>query len=165
VLCLIRLAHVQFCLGDTTAARRLQRRALEEARAVGHPFTLAAALLFAAVLDLDLADEAALRARVAELNTLRQRVEAAPIRLFTDAVTGYLEVLDGAVQPGMAGIDAALADPGRETAPGVPAMLLRIRLAAAQAAGLPDVVRDTAHRLLADGVRVWDATANAALSS
>jgi hypothetical protein len=42
-------------------------------------------------------------------------------------------------------------------------MLLRIRLAAAQAAGLPDVACDTARRLLADGVRVWDAMANAVL--
>jgi ATP/maltotriose-dependent transcriptional regulator MalT len=163
VLCLVRLAHVHFCLGDPGAARRLQRRALEQARAVGHPFTLGAALLFAAVLDLDLADEAALRARVAELTALRQRVEAPPIRLFTDAATGYLEVLDGAAQPGLVRIDAALADPGRETAPGLPAMLLRVRLAATQSAGLTDEARETARRLLADGVRVWDATANAAL--
>ena len=163
VLCLIRLAHVNFWLGDPAQAHRLQQRALTQARTVGHPFTLAAALLFAAILDLDLADEAALRGRVAELTMLRRRVEAPPIRLTTDALTGYLEVLDGAVQPGMARIDAALADPGRETAPGVPAMLLRIRLAAAQAAGLSDVACDTARRLLADGVRVWDGLANAAL--
>jgi tetratricopeptide (TPR) repeat protein len=163
VLCLIRLAHVHFGLGDPEQARRLQHRALAQARTVGHPFTLGAALLFAAILDLDLADEAALRRRVAELAALRPRVEAPPIRLTTDALTGYLEVLDGAVQPGMARIDGALADPGRETAPGVPAMLLRIRLAAAQAAGLSDGACDTARRLLADGVRVWDAMANAVL--
>ncbi|HEY7272018.1 MAG TPA: AAA family ATPase [Actinoplanes sp.] len=165
VLSLIRLAHVHFRLGEPAEARRLQHRALAQARTVGHPFTLAAALLFAAILDLDLADEAALRGRVAELTALRERVEAPPIRLTTDALTGYLQVLDGAVQSGMAGIDAALADPGRETAPGVPAMLLRIRLAAAQAAGLTDVACDTARRLLADGVRVWDAMANAVLES
>jgi DNA-binding SARP family transcriptional activator len=165
VLCLIRLAHVHFCLSDTAAARRLQQRALEQARAVGHPFTLGAALLFAAVLDLDLADTAALRARAAELTALRQRVEAPPIRLFTDAITGYLLVLDGAVQDGLARIDAALADPGRHTAPGLPAMLLRLRLAATQSAGLAEQARETARQLLADGVRVWDATANAVLQS
>jgi DNA-binding SARP family transcriptional activator len=165
VLCLIRLAHVHFRLGDPVQARHLQQRALAQARTVGHPFTLAAALLFAAVLDLDLADEPALRGRVAGLTELRRRVEAPPIRLTTDALTGYLEVLDGAVPAGMARIDTALADPGRETAPGVPAMLLRIRLAAAQAAGLPDVACDTARRLLADGVRVWDGLANAVLES
>jgi DNA-binding SARP family transcriptional activator len=164
VLCLIRLAHVHFWLGKPAEARRLQHRALAQARTVGHPFTLGAALLFAAILDLDAADEAALRERVAELTALRQRVEAPPIRLTTDALAGYLEVLDGTPRPGLARIDAALADPGRHTAPGVPAMLLRIRLAATQSAGLPDEARATARRLLADGVRVWDAMANAVLS-
>jgi hypothetical protein len=165
LLCQIRLAHVHFCLGDPDEARRLQRHAIELARAVGHPFTLAAVLLFAALLDLDLADVPALRPRVAELSALRRRVEASPIRLFAEAMTGYLDVLDGAVPPGMARIDGALADPGRRSAPGLPAMLLRIRLAAAQAAGLADEGHHTARRLLGDGVRVWDAAARAALGA
>jgi DNA-binding SARP family transcriptional activator len=165
VLCLARLAHVSFCAGDPAEARRLQRRALESARAVGHPFTLAAALLFAALLDLDLADLPALRGHVAELTDLGGRVEAPPIRLFTEAMTGYLEVVDGALPDGLARIDAALADPGRDANPGVPAMLLRIRLAAAQAAGLRNEARATANRLLADGVRVWDGAARAVLDA
>jgi DNA-binding SARP family transcriptional activator len=164
VLCLARLAHVEFCRGDPAAARRLQRRAVEQARAVGHPFTLAAALLFTALLDLDLADRDGLRGRVAELATLRDRVEAAPIRLFTDAMTGYLEVLGGAARPGLDRIDAALADPGRDTNPGLPAMLQRIRLAAAQAAGRPGEARSAAADLLAGPVRVWDATARTVLA-
>jgi hypothetical protein len=159
VLCLARLAHVQFCRGDSAEAIRLQHRAIEQARAVGHPFTLAAALLFTALLDLDLADLRSLRRRAGELTGLRERVEAAPIRLFTDAITGYLEVLDGAVRPGLSRIDAALADPGRTAAPGVPAMLLRIRLAAADAAGLTGEARRCAAELLADGVCVWDGLA------
>jgi hypothetical protein len=164
VLCLARLAHVEFCRGDPAAARRLQRRAVEQARAVGHPFTLAAALLFTALLDLDLGDRDGLRGRVAELATLRDRVEAAPIRLFTDAMTGYLEVLGGAARPGLDRIDAALADPGRDTNPGLPAMLQRIRLAAAQAAGRPGEARSAAADLLAGPVRVWDATARTVLA-
>ena len=59
----------------------------------------------------------------------------------------------------------ALADPGSGTAPGLPAMLLRIRLAATQASGLTDESRETARRLLADGVRVWDTAAQAALDA
>jgi hypothetical protein len=165
VLCLARLAHVSFCAGDPVGARRLQRRALDSAHAVGHPFTLAAALLFAAVLDLDLADLPALRGHVAELTDLGRRVEAPPIRLFTDAITGYLQVLDGALPDGLARIDAALADPARDANPGVPAMLLRIRLAAAQAAGRRDEARATAEALLADDVRVWDGAARAALDA
>ncbi len=165
VLCLARLAHVSFCAGDPDEARRLQQRALATARAVGHPFTSAAAVLFAALLDLDLADLPALRGHVAELTDLVRRVEAPPIRLFTDAMAGYLEVLDGAVPDGLARIDAALADPDRDANPGVPAMLLRIRLAAAGAAGLPDEARATAGRLLADDVRVWDGAARAVLDA
>ena len=161
VLCLMRLAHVEFRLGDPPAARRLQAEALEAGRAVGHPFTHSAALLFAALLDLDLDDRPALRRHVAELVALRDRVDAPPIRVGTDALAGLLDVLDGAVRPGLARIDAALADPGSGTAPGLPAMLLRIRLAAGTAAGLPDEARASAHRLLADGVRVWDALARA----
>jgi DNA-binding SARP family transcriptional activator len=165
VLCLVRLAHVHFCLGEPAEARRLQKRALELARAGGHPFTLGGALLFAALLDLDLADLPSVRDRVAELTRLRERAEAPPIGLFTVAMSGYLEVLDGAARPGLARIDAALADPRRATAPGVPAMLLRIRLAAAQAAGLSDEVRATAGRLLDDDVRVWDDLARALLDA
>ncbi len=164
VLCLARLAHVHFCLGEPDRARELQARALREAHAAGHPFTLAAALLFAAVLDLDLADRRALRGHVAELTVLRERIEAPPIRLVTDALGGLLDVFDGAARPGLARIDAALADPGRTTAPGVPAMLLRIRLAAARAAGRWADERVTAERLLADGVRVWDADARGTLA-
>jgi hypothetical protein len=163
VLCLARLAHVSFCRGDAAAARRLQQRAIESARAVGHPFTLAAVMLFAALLDLDLADLPALRGHVADLVGLCRRVEVPPIRLFTDAMTGYLEVLDGAASTGLARIDTALADPGRDNNPGTAAMLLRIRLAAAEAAGLADESRETAGRLLADDVRVWDGTAHAVL--
>ncbi|OHV31761.1 hypothetical protein BCD49_05575 [Pseudofrankia sp. EUN1h] len=165
VLCLARLAHVHFCLGDVAEARRCQHRSLELAHAVNHPFTLAGALLFAAILDLDLADLPALRRRVAQLAAMRQRVEASPIRVVAEAMTGYLDLLDGATEPGLARIDAALADPGRDTAPGVPAMLLRVRLAAARAAGLEDECRDTAERLLADGVRIWDAVAQAELGA
>jgi hypothetical protein len=165
VLCLARLAHVAFCAGDPAEARELRRRALESARTVGHPFTLAAALLFAALLDLDLAELPPLREHVAELTDLIHRVEAPPIRLFTDAMIGYLETLDGSSPDGLARIDAALADPGRDANPGTPAMLLRIRLAAAQASGLPDEARATAERLLADDVRVWNGIARAVLDA
>lgn len=163
LFCLIRLAHVHFCLGDRAGAGRRQRQAIELARPVGHPFTLAGVLLFAALLDLDLADVPALRSRVAELTALRRRVEASPIRLCTDAMTGYLDVLDGAAPSGMARIDGALADPGIRSAPGLPAMVLRIRLAAAQASGRTGDAHDSARQLLAHSVRVWDPLARAAL--
>ncbi|MGK5682807.1 ATP-binding protein [Actinoplanes sp. URMC 104] len=155
VLCLVRLAHAHVRLGEPGEARRLRDRAVELARAGGHPFTLAGALLFAALCDLDLGDAEALRGRAEELLGVCEDVP--PIRLFAEALNGYLE------GKGLSRIDATLADPGRFAAPGVPAMLLRIRLAAARAAGLAGEERATAEKLLADGVRVWDAEAREVL--
>ncbi|MBU2670759.1 AAA family ATPase [Actinoplanes bogorensis] len=177
-LCHVRLAHVHIRLGRAEAmrpshgdgsardsgrsldrddeARRLRDRGVGLARSGGHPFTLGGTLLFAAVCDLDLGDWDALRDRAAELNGLRDK--AAPIRLFSEALNG---LLDGNA---LARIDTTLDDPGRFTAPGVPAMLLRLRLEAARSQGLADEERATARRLLADGVRVWDPEARAALS-
>ncbi|MFC7533023.1 ATP-binding protein [Actinoplanes sp. GCM10030250] len=164
VLCLIRLAHVHFCRAEPADAERRQRQALELARRVAHPFTLAGALLFAALLDLDRGDLPGLRDRVAELNRARDRVDAAPIRICGEAFTGHLAVLDGSAEDGLRRIDAALAEPGRDTAPGVPAMLLRIRLAAALAAGRESEAAESAKRLLAGDVRIWDTLAGQVLA-
>jgi DNA-binding SARP family transcriptional activator len=165
VLCLARLAHVHHCLGDPAAARRLRAEALEQACAVGHPFTRGAALMFATVLDLDLGDRELLRGHVADLAAAVAPLEAPPIRLVAEAMAGYLTVVDGDTRAGLARIDATLGDPDRSTAPGVPAMVLRVRLAAAQAAGLTPEARKTAELLLADGVRVWDELAAAVLAA
>jgi DNA-binding SARP family transcriptional activator len=160
-LCVARLAHVHLFLGDPAEARRLQGRSLDLARDIRHPFTLGAALLFAGLLDVELldvdpSDLAALRRHVAELDALREQVPAAPIRLVTDALAGYLDVADGRIGAGTARIDAALADPERYTAPGIPGMLLRIRLAACERSGDAELAVETAERLLADYVSVWD---------
>jgi DNA-binding SARP family transcriptional activator len=163
VLCVARLAHVHFFLGDPAQARRRQAESLSLARAARHPFTLAATLLFAGLLDVELADRAALRQHVAELEALRAHVPAAPIRLVGEALAGYLDVVDGGGEAGLARIDAALADPDRRAAPGVPAILLRVRLAACEHLADRDGRAETARRLLAEPVRVWDAYAGAVL--
>jgi DNA-binding SARP family transcriptional activator len=163
VLSVARLAHVHLFLGDPERARRLQAESLALARGIGHPFTLATALLFAGLLDLELADPAALRRHVAELLALRRHVQPSPVRLVAEAMAGYLDVLDGSAGAGLARIDAALADPGRLAAPGVPAMLLRVRLAAYEHLADRDGLAETARRLLEDPVRVWDARAAEAL--
>jgi tetratricopeptide (TPR) repeat protein len=173
VLCVARLAHIHRFLGDEAEARRRQRESLDLARRARHPFTLGAALVFAGLLDVELADVAALRQHVADLDALRDQVQAAPIRLVNDALAGYLEVVDGRVTAGHARIDAALADPGRRTAPGLSSMLLRIRLAACEQSGEQSDEQsgeqsgerrvETAKLLLAGDVRVWDARARAVL--
>jgi hypothetical protein len=156
VLAIARLAHVDYFAGDPDSARRRQHDSLARADAIGHPFTRAVALLFAALLDLELDDLAALRTRVTQLGDLRRRIDFPAVRLVTEALQGVLDVVDGDAAGGHARIESTLIDPGAHTAPGVPAMLLRIRLAAAERSGDDARVADTAGRLLADDVRVWD---------
>jgi hypothetical protein len=112
--------------------------------------------MFAAVLDLELADLPALREHLGELQAMRPDLHGSPIRLVVEALAGYLDVLSNAGKTGLARIDATAADPGRYAAPGIPAMLLRIRLAACQQLGDGAGSAETARRLLADPVRVWD---------
>jgi DNA-binding SARP family transcriptional activator len=190
VLCLVRLAHLHVRLGEPKEAERLRDRSLELARTVGHPFTLATVLVFASLTDLDLADLdladldpahldlvdrdaqdvgpadlSWLRERVTELDGLRDRIDAPPLRLSAAALQALLDVVDGRTAQGLARIDAALADPGRLTAPGLTAMLLRIRLAACEHAGQVDGARATAQRLLDADVRTWDDRARAVLAA
>ncbi|SNQ51756.1 Transcriptional activator domain protein [Frankia canadensis] len=162
-LCVARLAHVHAFLGDPAEAVRLQSESLALAHAVRHPFTLGAVLLFAGLLDLELAALPALRRHAAQLEVLRRQVENTPVQLVSDALCGFLEVADGRTTAGLARVDAALADPGRHAAPGLPAILLRVRLAACERTADRDGSAETARRLLAEPVRVWDARARAVL--
>lgn len=163
-LCLGRLAHLHLRSGEPGRAGMLQRESLDAAAALGHPFTLAGALLFAALLDLELADLPGLRERLEALHTVEPRIEGSPVRLFAAAMTGLLGVVDGQVSTGLARIDEALADPARRTAPGMPAMLARIQLDACLRAGEPARAQAAAELLLADRVRVWDHLARAVLA-
>jgi hypothetical protein len=73
-------------------------------------------------------------------------------------LVGYLAVRDGAATAGLAAIDAAIsAVEARSPAPGTPAILARIRLAAAVAAEDPAQAGKAADALLAMGgaAAVW----------
>ena len=88
----------------------------------------------------------------------RSEPKPPPIQLSADALVGYLAVLDGAATAGLAAIDAAIrAAEARSPAPGTPAILARIRLAAAVAAGDPRTVARGGDALLAMGgaAAVW----------
>jgi hypothetical protein len=86
------------------------------------------------------------------------RSKPPPTQLSTDALDGYLAVLDGAAEAGRAAIDAALrAAREHSPAPGVPAILTRVRLAAAVAADDREQARAAANALLTMGgaAAVW----------
>jgi hypothetical protein len=134
VACLSRLGNTLWFLGQAEAAVRARDAALDWAEQIRQPFSTSIGLLFAAVLALDMGDEAALRRHTAGLEALGPT--AAPVQLCTAALRGYLCVLDNAATAGLQAIDQAVQDAGLQgPAPGVPAILARIRLAAAVATG------------------------------
>ena len=66
-------AHAEWLLGKEEPARARSERAVQLARTIDHPYSLAVALAYAAVTDQLRGDLAALRERVTELHTLCER--------------------------------------------------------------------------------------------
>ena len=160
VACLSRLGNTLWFLGEPDAAQRARADALAWAERIAQPLSTGIALLFGSVLALDMDDEPGLRELVARLATTEPKPP--PIQLSADALVGYLAVCDGAATAGLAAIDAAIRGAeARSPAPGTPAILARIRLAAAVAAGDPQRSRAAANALLTMGgaAAVWAAEA------
>jgi len=156
VACLARLGNTLWFLGEPAAARRARDAALAWADQIAQPFSTGIALLFGALLALDMDDQPALRALVGRLVVIGSKPP--PTQLSTDALAGYLAVIDGAPEAGLAAIDAAFrAAREHSPAPGVPAILARVRLAAALAAGDGEQARAAANALLTMGgaAAVW----------
>jgi uncharacterized protein YbjT (DUF2867 family)/DNA-binding SARP family transcriptional activator len=154
VTCLSRLGNTLWFLGRPDAARRARDAALAWAGHIAQPFSTGIALLFGAVLALDMDDEPALRELTARLAATAPKPP--PLQLAADALAGHLAVLDG--KAGLPAIDAAVhAAQLQSPAPGVPAILARIRLAAAVATGNPAQARAAADALLTMGgaAAVW----------
>jgi DNA-binding SARP family transcriptional activator len=164
VVALARLANTWCLLGDRDRAVEYRDRARARADEGRHPLTRGAALVFAGVLALDLDDPDAARAVQADLQELR--TQATPIHYLAEAMAGYVAVLDGDPEAGIAGIRAVLLEArARPAAPGMTALLGRVLLAACAAAGDRTATRDAARRLLDAGgaARVWAAAAQAHL--
>ena len=156
VACLARLGNTLWFLGEPDAARQARDAALAWADRIAQPFSTGIALLFGSMLALDMDDEPALRELVARLVAIGPKPP--PIQLSADAFVGCLAVLrrrgHGRARRDRRAIRAAEAG---SPAPGTPAILARIRLAAAVAAGDPAQARGTADALLAMGgaAAVW----------
>ena len=153
VACLSRLGNTLWFLGDPDAARQARDAALAWAERTAQPFSIGIALLFGAMLAVDMADEPALRELTARLVALTPK--APPIQLAADALEGHLAVSKGAPGPG----HRCRCPRGGAAEPraGVPAILARIRLAAVVAAGDPARARAAADALLTMGgaAAVW----------
>ncbi len=162
VVCLSRLGNTLWFLGRPEAATRARDAALALADEIGHPHSRATALVFAAMLSLELGDLERLREYAAALTTERGEHAAPQIQLGAKALSGYLDVLDGRDEVGIARIQRALDDSrGGEHAPGMRAIIVRLLLEACAAAGNARAGLAVAERALQMGgaARVWEAEA------
>lgn len=157
-VCLSRLANTLWLLGDSGAAVSARERALTLSRELGHPYTRAVTLVFAAVLALDMRDEARVREFAAALARECADQDVRHVRLVVDAFAGYVEILDGRVADGLARLHR-VQDDGDDSAPGMGAALVRVLLEGCAVAGDARAGLAAADRALAAGgaVRVWEA--------
>ncbi|CAN5689523.1 AAA family ATPase [soil metagenome] len=165
VVCQSRLANTLWFLGETEASVRARDAALALADRVAHPDSRAVALVFSALLAVEMEDTVRLREYVEALETRNRADDGPQVRVPTEVLRAYLGILDGEVERGITRIRNALDDPGGvEHAPGMRAIIARLLLAAFTA------VRDTHRRLgaadhllrLGDAAGLWEAEAHRA---
>lgn len=163
VMCLGRLANTLWFLGRPKSAARARDATLALAAEIGHPYTQETALLFAAVLALDMRDSDRLREHVRYLTAERSEHEARHTRTGADAFLGYVAVLDGNGPAGIARIERTLPEiDGIEFAPGLRAVLMRLLLEACATTGDARRGIAVADRALSIGgaARVWESEAH-----
>jgi hypothetical protein len=160
VMALARLGNIAWLQGDPDRAVRARDEALARAQEIAHPLTTSAAHVFVALLAIDMDDEAAVRESTAALTA--QHHEARPIHDVRQALTGYVDVLDGHTASGLRQIRSTIEQSRPQpSAPGMSAILERILLAGCVAAGDPPAAAASARRLIELGGpgRVWAAAA------
>jgi hypothetical protein len=135
-ICLTRLALTHWFLGDRERALLARDAGLARAEEVGHPYTLSVALLFSAVLAMDMQDLPALRRTVTRAEAVLPDVVGVQSRASIRMLRGYLELVDGRVEDRPAALRrvAEEARPRHQAAPGERSTILRILMAAADAA-------------------------------
>jgi adenylate cyclase len=149
-------------MGELAGARRVRDDGLVWAEACGHPYSRAVGRVFGTLLALELRDLDRLRLDTAALALEPSAQDAWHVQATVEAYLGYLDVLDGARQAGIARIQRALDDPrgAAQSAPGADAFLARVLLEACAVAGAADAGLAAADQLLKLGNNhVWEAEA------
>ena len=162
VVCLSRLGNTLWFLGHVSSAARARDAALALADEIVHPSTASTARWFAALLALELRDHDAVRASLEALLARPRELEVKPIQTGAQALAGYVEVLDGRWEAGLARMRAVLADLGdAEPAPGHRSCILRLLAEACAVAGDADGGLEATRLLLATraGAGLWQAEA------
>jgi tetratricopeptide (TPR) repeat protein len=136
IICMSRLANALWFLGDPEGAIRARDHALRLAAEVAHPQSESTAFTFAALLALDAGDMDDMRRFAAALEAWNRRHESRVQAIATDAIAGFVEVLDGDRAAGLARIRRAVeASAAGNPAPGNHAANVRILLEACVMAG------------------------------
>jgi hypothetical protein len=162
VVCLSRLGNTLWFLGHVASAARARDAALALADEIVHPSSASTARWFAAMLALELRDHDGVRAMLDALRARPRELEVKPIQSGAQALAGYVEVLDGRWEAGLARMRDVIAAPGdAEPAPGHRSCLLRLLAEGCEIAGDADGGLG-ATRLLLDtraGAGLWQAEA------
>jgi DNA-binding SARP family transcriptional activator len=160
VVCLSRLGNTLWFLGFPEAAIRARDSAIASADEIGHPYTRATAVVFAAVLAVDMHDVESARTYASMLTIRRAENETRTIHNAAETMAGYVDVLDGRQKDGIARIQKAI-DEVREGdhAPGQHATSMRVLLEACSVAEEARVGLATADQALAlaESNRLWEA--------
>jgi DNA-binding SARP family transcriptional activator len=160
VVCLSRLGNTLWFLGFPESAIRARDSAIAAADEIGHPYSRATAIVFAAVLAVDMRDVENVRSYASMLTTRRPENETRTIQNVAETMAGYVDVLDGRQRDGIARIQKAIEEV-RESdhAPGQHATSVRVLLEACSEAGDAQLGLATADRALssAESSRLWEA--------
>jgi DNA-binding SARP family transcriptional activator len=165
VVCLSRLGNTLWLLGDERAALRARDDALALAEQIGHEDSQRTALVFATLLALDMRDLAGVRAYTAALEAGQTDHEARPTRMATETFRAFVRVLDGAIEPGLARLRAALQELSEGGhAPGQRGVTARLLMDAYEAIDDDRGRLEAADQLLAMGGAsvLWEAEAHRA---
>lgn len=155
-VCLSRLANTMWFRGrpdDAAAARDEALAMLDDRSGFVTPEVVH---IFGAILSLDLDDHDAYRRCAAHFADGRERAGAH--LLVAESILGYVDVLDGSADRGIRRIDTSIERcEGRNPAPSVQAIMLRLLVSAHAAAGDPAGGLIAAGRALAlGGTRLWE---------
>ncbi len=136
VVCLSRLANTLWFLGRTDEALLARDSALELAEQIEHSISHATALVFAALLALDMRDLDQFKAYVSALDTTASSLDARQFRIAKPLLTCYLDVVERRDHSGIDRIWQMLRNRDEiEMAPGNILVTTRLLMAACVASG------------------------------
>ena len=131
-VCLMRLAHTLWLLGRAEDASQMRDATLALAETSGHAYSLAVAGVWAAMLALDQRDEAEVRRQAEAIASAAAADGARQLRIPAAMFAGFVDVLDGQAQKGIARVRRVQEDAasGVPAAPGEAGMISRVLIEA-----------------------------------